>query len=55
MEESLKLLYAARNEGMEAYADDSNSYFTFDDTGWHWRWKGSDRDVRMKDLGGVDW
>ena len=24
---------------MEAYADDSNSYFGCDETGWYWRWK----------------
>ena len=40
---------------MEAYADDSNSYFGYDDSGWYWRWKGSDKPVELKNLGGVDW
>ena len=40
---------------MEAYADDSNSYFGCDESGWYWRWKGTDRSVELKNLGGVEW
>ena len=40
---------------MEAYADDSNSYFGCDETSWYWRWKGTDREVELKNLGGVEW
>jgi len=40
---------------MEAYADDSNSYFGVDSTSWYWRWKGSDKEVELKNLGGVEW
>ncbi len=40
---------------MEAYADDSNSYFGCDETSWYWRWKGSDKEVELKNLGGVEW
>ncbi len=40
---------------MEAYADDSNSYFGQDTTSWYWRWKGSDKDVELRNLGGVSW
>ena len=40
---------------MEAYADNSNSYFGCDETSWYWRWKGSDKDVELKNLGGVEW
>lgn len=40
---------------MEAYADDSNSYFGCDDTGWYWKWKGSNKNVELTNLGGVEW
>ena len=40
---------------LEAYADDSNSYFGCDDTSWYWRWKGSDKEVERENLGGVEW
>ena len=42
-----------RGYRMEAYADDSNSYFGADGSGWYWRWKETDRDVGLKNLGGV--
>ena len=37
---------------LEAYADENNSYFGFDDTGWYWRWKCNDRDVILTNLHG---
>lgn len=37
---------------LEAYADDTNSYFGFDETGWYWKWKGTDRDVEITNLHG---
>ena len=40
---------------LEAYADDSNSYTGYDETSWYWRWKGSDRPVEWKFLGGAEW
>ena len=40
---------------LEAYADDSNSEFGYDNNGWYWRWKGSGRPVKLKNLGGCSW
>ena len=40
---------------MEAYADDSNSYFDDGESGWYWRWKATDREVELENLGGVEW
>ena len=40
---------------LEAYADETNSYFEFDDNGWYWRWKSTDRNVELTNLGGYEW
>ena len=39
---------------MEAYANDSNSYYGNDNTGWYWKWKGTDRGVKLTNLYGME-
>ena len=37
------------------YADNNNSNFGSDETSWYWRWKGTDRDIKLMNLGGAEW